>query len=59
MLKVFNMGIGFVLIVRPDSAKKVIARAKKLGETCQVIGWVDAAPGKDDEPQVLLVRRDA
>ena len=58
MLKVFNMGIGFVLIVGAEEAKKVAARAAKLGETCQVIGWVDAAPGKDDEPEVLLVRRD-
>ena len=58
MLKVFNMGIGFVLIVRPEAARKVIARATKLGEQCQVIGWVDAAPGKKDEPEVMLVRRD-
>ena len=58
MHKVFNMGIGFVLIVAPAMAKKVIARAAKLGEDCRAIGWVDAAPGKADEPEVLLVRRD-
>ena len=58
MFKVFNMGIGFILIVQPEAAKKVIARAERLGERCALIGWVDAAPAPQDDPTVLLVRRE-
>ena len=55
----FNMGIGFILIVDQAVGPKVFRpRAEKLGETCHVIGWVDAAPAKTDEPQVMLVRRE-
>jgi len=57
MFKVFNMGIGFVLVVRPEAAKKVLSRAEKLGERASLIGWIDAAPAKTDAPTVLLVRR--
>ncbi len=58
MFRVFNMGIGYILIVRPEAAKKVIARAAKLGDECQMIGWVDAADSKKDQARVQLVRRD-
>ncbi len=57
MFRVFNMGIGFILVVPADVAKKVVARAEKLGERARVIGWIDAAPEADDEPHVELVRR--
>jgi phosphoribosylformylglycinamidine cyclo-ligase len=57
MFRVFNMGIGFVLIVRPDQFKAVQAIAAKHGETAQAIGWIDAAPRKGDPPRVELVER--
>jgi phosphoribosylformylglycinamidine cyclo-ligase len=58
MFKVFNMGVGLIVIARPEAAKKLIARAAKLGETAFPIGWVDAAPGKKDSPTVMLVKRE-
>ncbi|MEN6625947.1 MAG: phosphoribosylformylglycinamidine cyclo-ligase [Candidatus Sumerlaeia bacterium] len=56
MFKVFNMGIGMILVVPADAAKKLIKRCEALGQRANVIGWVDAA-GKQDEPTVELVRR--
>jgi phosphoribosylformylglycinamidine cyclo-ligase len=58
MLRVFNMGIGFVLVTRPEAARKIQARAARLGEACIPIGWVDKAPRKSDKAAVALVRRD-
>ena len=57
MMRVFNMGIGFMLVVPPDAAKKVIARAQKLGEQCCAIGWLDRGPSKTTPPTVCLLRR--
>ena len=58
MFKVFNMGIGFILVVRPEAAHKIIVRAEQLGERCLTIGWLDAAPAKTDPPQALFVERE-
>jgi phosphoribosylformylglycinamidine cyclo-ligase len=58
MLRVFNMGIGFILVTRPEAARKIQARAASLGETCLVIGWVDKAQKKSDKAAVALARRD-
>jgi phosphoribosylformylglycinamidine cyclo-ligase len=58
MFRTFNMGIGFILVVRPEAAKQVRARAAKLGEQCLTIGWIGKAPRKSDAPGVLLVRRE-
>ncbi|MDT7041225.1 phosphoribosylformylglycinamidine cyclo-ligase [Candidatus Nitronereus thalassa] len=44
MFRVFNMGIGFVVIVPSDQAGKVMARAKDLGETAFRIGHIDKNP---------------
>ena len=57
MFRVFNMGIGFILVVRPEIATKVRKRAERLGETCSVIGWVDSAGKADAKPTVELIRR--
>ena len=40
MFRVFNMGIGFVLIVRPDFADSVCRQLAESGETPYVIGRV-------------------
>jgi phosphoribosylformylglycinamidine cyclo-ligase len=40
MFRVFNMGIGFVMIVRPDFADSICSQFKKSGETPYVIGKV-------------------
>ena len=40
MRRVFNMGIGFVMIVSPVSAGAVMTRLRRLGERCWAIGKV-------------------
>jgi len=53
MYRVFNMGIGLVLITAPENVKKVIARAKELGDEAYQIGEMTA--GSADEPGVEYV----
>jgi phosphoribosylformylglycinamidine cyclo-ligase len=53
MYRVFNMGIGLVLVVPAGSADAVIARAKALGDQGYVIGEIVA--GTETDPQVEYV----
>ena len=46
MLRVFNMGIGFVLIVAPSFARSIMAQLKRAGETPQLIGKVKRGSGR-------------
>ena len=46
MKRVFNLGIGFCVIVKPAFADAVKAHLKKLGETVYVIGEVVKGKGK-------------
>jgi len=46
MLDVFNMGIGYVLFVKPHFAEAVADQLRKLGETVSVIGKLAAGSGK-------------
>ena len=46
MYRVFNMGIGFVLIVRPAFAHSVARRLDKLGETVYRLGVVRRGRGR-------------
>jgi phosphoribosylformylglycinamidine cyclo-ligase len=50
MYRVFNMGIGYTLIVRPAFAESVKERLEKLGETVWVIGKV--VKGKGDVKEI-------
>jgi len=45
MLKVFNMGIGMVLIVSPFYAESIIEQLERAGETAQIIGEVGEGNG--------------
>ena len=45
MLRVFNMGIGFVLIAPPERADEIIARVTASGERASLIGEVVAGAG--------------
>ncbi len=46
MFRVFNMGIGYVIIVRPDFASAVRARLKRMGEQVWRIGTVEKGTGE-------------
>lgn len=46
MYRVFNMGIGYTLIVRPKFAAAVKEKLEKLGETVYVIGKVEKGTGQ-------------
>lgn len=55
MRRTFNMGIGLVVIVSPDSAAAVQEALISVGEQAQVIGEVSAAPGAVDDARVRFV----
>ena len=40
MMRVFNMGIGFVMIVAPTFASSIMNRLRRMGERCWVLGKV-------------------
>lgn len=46
MWRVFNMGIGYCLIVRPSFAQSVAERLAKLGETVYEIGRITKGTGR-------------
>ena len=46
MRNVFNMGIGFCLIVRPSFAASIVKQLKRWGERAHVIGEVVRGTGK-------------
>ena len=45
MFRVFNMGIGYTIIVRPNAAKTVMTALQKLGEKPVVIGVIAKGKG--------------
>ncbi|MDP2689148.1 MAG: phosphoribosylformylglycinamidine cyclo-ligase [Deltaproteobacteria bacterium] len=47
MLRTFNCGVGFVLIVRPKDAQAVMKRLKALKEKPYLIGEIAKATGKE------------
>ena len=46
MLRVFNMGIGYVVIARPDCAQSIMKRLIKSGENPTIIGVVEKGSGE-------------
>ncbi len=53
MYRVFNMGIGLILVVPPDSVSGVLARAAALGDRGWQIGEIVSSIG--EEPEVEYV----
>ncbi len=56
MFRVFNMGLGFVLVVPAESAPGILKHCAKSKQGAQVVGWVDRAANAKAEPEVLLLR---
>jgi phosphoribosylformylglycinamidine cyclo-ligase len=52
MWRVFNCGIGMVVIVAPSHAKAAAEHLRSSGETVYQIGSIEAGPG---EPEALMV----
>jgi len=46
MMRVFNMGVGYTLIVRPHFAEAVAEKLTKSGETVYTLGKITAGSGK-------------
>jgi phosphoribosylformylglycinamidine cyclo-ligase len=46
MMRVFNMGIGYTLIVRPTFAESVARRLRKAGETVYTLGKITSGKGR-------------
>ena len=46
MFRVFNMGIGLVLIVSRELVQAIVERASALGEKTFLIGEVTEGPGR-------------
>jgi len=40
MMRVFNMGVGFVMVVAPDFARSIMNRLRRAGERCWVLGKI-------------------
>jgi phosphoribosylformylglycinamidine cyclo-ligase len=52
MHRVFNCGIGMVLVVAAQDAERASAALRSAGETVYTIGTIEAGP---DEPVALVV----
>jgi phosphoribosylformylglycinamidine cyclo-ligase len=46
MFRVFNMGIGYILVVAPDFAVSIAKKLKKYGETVYKLGTIQTGAGK-------------
>jgi len=46
MFRVFNMGVGYTLIVRPNFVDGVLRKLRKLGEEAWVLGTITKGSGK-------------
>lgn len=54
MYRTFNCGIGMVVCVPAESSKSALELLRNAGETAFIIGHIEATPGADDEPEVIL-----
>ncbi|MBM4126017.1 MAG: phosphoribosylformylglycinamidine cyclo-ligase [Nitrospira sp.] len=53
MYRVFNMGIGLILVVPPDSVSSVLVKIAALGERGWLIGEMVSSAGKEPEVQYV------
>jgi len=52
MMRVFNNGIGMILVVNKDDVDEIIERINGLGEDAYHIGWIEA---KEDGEEVVKI----
>ncbi len=45
MSRVFNMGVGYCLVVRPTFTNAIVERLGRMGETARVIGKITRGKG--------------
>jgi phosphoribosylaminoimidazole (AIR) synthetase len=45
MRRVFNLGIGYALVVRPTFANAIVRRLERLGERPGLIGRIESGSG--------------
>ncbi|MBF0531458.1 MAG: phosphoribosylformylglycinamidine cyclo-ligase [Deltaproteobacteria bacterium] len=53
MYRTFNMGLGMILVVRPDLSEKMVTRLEAMGQPAWLVGEIEAL-GSSDEPVALL-----
>lgn len=53
MYRVFNMGIGLILVVPPDSVAGVLAHITTYGDRCWQIGEIVSSAGEEPEVQYV------
>lgn len=54
MLQIFNCGVGYVLVVRPENAEDIVDRLKALRLPAWVIGKIELCAEKDEEQVCML-----
>jgi phosphoribosylformylglycinamidine cyclo-ligase len=52
MYRTFNMGVGLILVVRPETADPVVARLAESGEDAWVMGVVE---GREDGGEAVVL----
>jgi phosphoribosylformylglycinamidine cyclo-ligase len=57
MLRVFNCGVGMLLVVPPEQAEEILERTPALGERIYRVGEIEAKG--PDEPSLVFGRADA
>lgn len=55
MFRVFNMGIGMILIASEKEAQEIIRQLSSLGENASIIGWIEKEKEKTEIPQISFV----
>jgi phosphoribosylformylglycinamidine cyclo-ligase len=53
MFRVFNMGIGMIIIVAEKDQNEIMERMEKLGEKCYVLGTIEKR--ENDQPMVSFI----
>ena len=57
MMRVFNNGLGLIIVVSEEDTGEVMLRLKAMGETAYCVGWIE--PREESEPAVEFTDGDA